>query len=63
MKKLLVGFSNNIAKHQQKIKLWIYSFREYSEARIVLIAANVSDEDRSVLKTLDVDFIEVVVEE
>ena len=63
MKKLLVGFSNNIAKHQQKIKLWIYSFREYSEARIVLIAANVSDEDRSVLKTLDVDFIEVVVEQ
>jgi hypothetical protein len=50
MKKILTGFSNNIAANKQKIKVWSESFRKYSDSEIILIAANTTEED---IKTCD----------
>jgi hypothetical protein len=59
MKKVLTGFCNNISDHKGKIKWWVESFRKHSDADIVLIAANATDDDRQVLSDLNVDYVEV----
>lgn len=60
MKKLLIGFSNNVSQNKDKIKLWINSFRKNSDARAVLIIGNATEEDRQVCLNLNLDFEEVV---
>jgi hypothetical protein len=59
MKKVLTGFSNNITQHKKKIKWWVESFRKYSDAEIVLIAANTTAEDVGVLNELGIKYITV----
>ena len=63
MKKVLTGFSNNISQHKNKIKWWVESFRKHSDADIVLIAANTTDEDRQALEDLKVKYVEVIEED
>lgn len=59
MKKVLTGFSNNITQNKQKIKWWFESFKKHSDGDVVLIAANVNDEDRNTLKDLNLNYVEV----
>lgn len=63
MKKILTGLSNNISLHKQKIKVWSESFRRYSNAEIVLIAANATEEDVRVLNELNIEYYLVTVED
>lgn len=61
MKKILTGLSNNIAQNKQKIKVWSESFKKHSDGKIVLIAANATDEDIDVCNELGLDFYRVEV--
>ena len=45
MKKALIGISNNIKQHKEKIKIWKKSFESFSDGEVILIAANTDDED------------------
>lgn len=59
MKRVLTGFSNNISANQQKIKVWSESFRKFSNDPIVLIVANVSEEDIIICNNLNIDYYKV----
>jgi hypothetical protein len=52
MKKILLGFSNNIYNNRHKIKIWAESFKKHSNGEIILIAANVSELDLQILDEL-----------
>lgn len=56
MKKILTGFSNNIAANKHKIKVWSESFRKYSDGEIILIAANTTEEDIKVCNDLNLKY-------
>lgn len=56
MKKILAGFSNNIAQNKNKIRVWAESFRKYSEDEIILIAANTDEKDIQALEELDLNY-------
>jgi hypothetical protein len=56
MKKILVGLSNNIASNKDKVRLWSESFKRHSDGDVVLIAANMNDEDKYACDELGVDF-------
>ena len=55
-RKVLTGVSNNVAKHIDKIKVWSNSFKKHTSGDVVLIAANMTNEDRNVLELNDIKF-------
>lgn len=59
MKKVLTGVSNNAAKNIDKIKVWANSFKKQTDGDVVLIAADMTEEDRSVLSSNNIQFHEV----
>lgn len=63
MKKALLGLANNIEKNKEKINLWSKSFRKVSNADIVLIAANTTDEDIEVCEELNIKYESVIIED
>ena len=63
MRKALLGLSNNISQHKQKIKVWSESFRKYSDGDVILLAANASQEDLIVCEELGIISVSVTVED
>jgi hypothetical protein len=63
MKKALLGLSNNISQHKEKIKIWADSFRKFSEGEVILLAANSNEEDTKVCNELNIRPIPVTVED
>lgn len=63
MKKTLVGLANNISANKEKIKLWHDSFRSHSDGDVVLIAANMNEDDKLVCQEIGLSFKPVVVED
>ena len=63
MKKALLGLSNNIGQHKEKIKIWADSFRKFSDGEVILLAANSSEEDLKVCNELNIRSIPVIVED
>ena len=59
MKKALTGVSNNVAKNIDKIKVWAHSFEKQTSGDAVLIAADMTNEDRNVLNLNNIKFFEV----
>jgi len=59
MKKVLVGFANDVSKHKEKIKCWFKSFRKYSNDEVVLIASNTNNYDFDVLNDLGIKYVTV----
>ena len=60
MKKALAGVSNNVTKNIDKIKVWANSFKKHvKDGKVVLIAADMTDEDRNVLRLNDIKFHEI----
>ena len=60
MKKALTGVSNNVTKNIDKIKVWANSFKKHvKDGKVVLIAADMTDEDRNVLRLNDIKFHEI----
>ena len=45
MKKALIGISNKIKEHKEKIRIWKQSFERFSDGEVILIAANRDQED------------------
>jgi hypothetical protein len=62
MKKILLGLSNNISLHKEKIKIWSESFKRHSDGDIFLLAANMNEEDIKACEELDIKYKEVTVE-
>lgn len=57
MKKVLTGVSNNVSQHIDKIKVWANSFKKHVvDGEVVLIAADMSIEDRNVLRSHGIKF-------
>ena len=54
MKKALLGLSNNIGQHKEKIKIWADSFRKFSDGEVILLAANSNEEDIKVCNELNI---------
>jgi hypothetical protein len=63
MKKALLGLSNNIGQHKEKIKIWADSFRKFSDGEVILLAANSNEEDIKVCNELNIRPIPVTVED
>jgi len=63
MKKALIGLSNNIENNFQKIKNWALSFKEHSDADIILLCANSTNDDLQKVLNLGVIAIPVVIED
>jgi len=63
MKKVLIGLSNNISGNKEKIKLWSQSFKKNSDGNVILLAANMSEEDKKVCDDLKIDFQSVTVDD
>jgi hypothetical protein len=63
MKKVLLGLSDNIDLHKDKVRIWSESFKRHSDGRVVLLAANMSEKDMDACKALDIEFKEVKVDE
>ena len=61
MKKVLLGLSDNIALNKEKIRLWSESFKRHSEGDVVLLAANMSEDDVKACEDLGLIFKEVKV--
>lgn len=55
-RRVLTGVSNNVAKHIDKIKVWSNSFKKHTGGDVVLIAANMTNEDRNVLELNNIKF-------
>jgi len=55
MKNLLVGLCNNPVYNQNKINLWLKSFKQHCDYDVTLIIANPSDNDRSFCDQLGVN--------
>ena len=59
MRKALTGVSNNVAKNIDKIKVWAHSFEEQTDGDAVLIAADMSEDDKVSLETNNIKYFEV----
>jgi hypothetical protein len=62
MKKALVGLANNIENNKDKIKVWYKSFKLHSDGDVMLIGANMSDNDKKVCEELEINFRSVSIE-
>jgi thiamine pyrophosphokinase len=63
MKKVLVGLSNNISQNIKKIKVWSQSFKSHTGGDVVLLCANINDNEINLCKELGIIPIPVVVED
>lgn len=63
MKKALIGLSNNIENNYQKIKNWALSFKEHSDADIILLCANSTSDELLKVLNLGLIAIPVVIED
>jgi hypothetical protein len=63
MKKTLIGLCNNVFYHEEKIRLWSKSFRNHSDGNIVLLVANMSEEDKLACDRLGIDFETCTIED
>jgi hypothetical protein len=60
MKKVLTGVSNNVAQNISKIKVWANSFKKHViGGEVVLIAADMTDEDKNVLQLNGIKFFQI----
>lgn len=59
MKRALLGLSNNISQHIDKIFLWSNSFKKYCSDDVILLAANASDEDLNLCNKIGIIAIPV----
>ena len=62
MKTALLGLSNNISQHVEKIKLWKNSFRKYSDGEIFLLCANSTEDELAICKNIGINAVPVSVE-
>ena len=62
MKKALLGLSNNISQHREKIRLWSESFRAHTDGDVILLAANATEEDIQTCIDLNIKYEIVTVE-
>ena len=63
MNKVLIGLSNNVAANKESVRLWSDSFKRHSDGEVVLLAANMSDEDKIACDDLKIKFESVEVKE
>jgi hypothetical protein len=56
MKKTLIGLCDNVSNNKEKIKLWSESFKKHSDSEIVLIAANMTENDKLACNKLNIKF-------
>lgn len=56
MKKALIGLCNNVYHNKNKIKLWAESFSKYCDGDIILLAANVNEEDIKTCEELSLKY-------
>jgi hypothetical protein len=54
MKKALIGLSDNVTRHIDKIQLWSKSFKKYCNHDIILLVANGNDQDLKACENLDI---------
>ncbi len=54
MKKSLIGFSDNVYKNKEKIKVWAKSFKKHCSDNILLIVANPTPDDIQVCDELNI---------
>jgi len=60
MKKVLTGVANNVSKNIEVIKVWSNSFKNKVDGgKVVLIAADMTQEDRNILYSNDIKFHEI----
>lgn len=59
MKKTLIGFCDNISHNIEKISLWSKSLKKYSNADIVLLGANMTNEDKNACNNLDIKYTNI----
>jgi hypothetical protein len=62
MNKALVGLSDNINQNIYKIELWYRSFKRHSNADVVLLAANSSNEETELLLSIGIIPIKIHVD-
>lgn len=63
MKKALLGLSNNIFLNKEKIKLWVTSFKLFCDYDIILLAANINDNDKMVCDELNIKYEVVTIDD
>jgi hypothetical protein len=63
IKKVLVGLSNNISKNIEKIKVWSNSFKRETNGDVVLLCANVNQDEINTCIELGIIPISVTVED
>jgi hypothetical protein len=63
MKRVLLGLSNNIHLNKNKIKLWVNSFRQFCDDDIILLAANINDDDIATCEELNIKYKAVTIED
>lgn len=64
MKTALIGISNNITSHVDKIQRWRDSFEKVCGGEVILLAANMDEQDRKICnETLKINYKEVFVED
>ena len=63
MNKALLGLSNSVALHVEKIRLWCQSFRRHCDDEIILLVANPSQEDLDACKSLGIRYVSVTIED
>lgn len=59
MRKALTGVSNNVSQHIDKIKVWAHSFEKHTDGDAVLIAADMTEDDKLSLKSNNIKYFEV----
>lgn len=64
MSTVLLGLSNNITQHINKVKVWAHSFKKYCpNGEVVLLCANSSDEELNLCKEIGLQAIRVEVKD
>jgi len=59
MRKALTGVSNNVARNIDKIKVWAHSFEKHTGGDAILIAADMTEDDKLSLKANNIKYFEV----
>ena len=63
MNKALIGLSNNVLTNLQKIKVWAFSFKKYSQGNVYLLCANSTKEELGEVSKLGIKAVPVTVED
>ena len=59
MKKGLLGLSNNVSQHIDKIRVWSKSFKKYSDGEVILLCANSTVNELQMCEELGITAIAV----